>query len=398
MRHEAASGRLRPLIAHQCWRALLLVMVIVCIIPVRAAYGLPLSAFAVEAWELELVIVSVIPNQKLVEHQTIQVQYKLKARLTGLVPNPLPLSVAICPETNEGTCFVITKLVAQEFTGTIEARAPAANANAPIRIQLVIPPPCASAGPCPVSVLLHIADMKTLTESDIVLMPVAARYEIAIDSFTVLRSRSCNSDSVKISLRSGLQGETVGDSLCNVVGGNLCAINVDEGDHGSGSCLNPLNAPRVFSPVAVTNVRVGPFDLIPDVSSNLLFEYDVANLGEPYSQTATESFLNFMSQLAAGVLDATAKDNRSYDTLDNWAHQVHGLEKCDGLVAAKSWIFFNKSVRALPTVPTLESATRPTGRHQSDTEYFEGTDSAPGCGQNSLYAVNWSVIRTSWHP
>lgn len=98
MRHEAASGRLRPPVAHQCWRALLLVMVIVCIIPVRAAYGLPLSAFGVEAWELELVIVSVIPNQKLVEHQTTQVQYKLRARLTGLIPNPLPLSWRSAPK------------------------------------------------------------------------------------------------------------------------------------------------------------------------------------------------------------------------------------------------------------------------------------------------------------
>jgi hypothetical protein len=347
---------------------------------------------------LELTIVSVSPSRNVLEHQAIQIAYRLLVSLTGVVPNPPPLSAAVCPESNEGTCFVIPDVQPREYHGTIEARAPAAGAEKPVRIQLVSPPPCPSAGRCPVSVLLHMAGLRTLGESDVFPIPVAARYEVAIDSFTVFRARSCKADTVKISLRSALQGDSVGDSLCNVVGGTFCAINVDEGDHpGPAPCWpgGPTYSPGRSK---VYNVRVGPFDLTPEVSNNLIFEYDLMNLGESYDETATQTFLDFMSKLAAGVLDATAKDNRSFDTLNSWAQQVHGLGGCDGLLAAGSQLFLNKSSANLPGVPTLESATRATGRYKSDPVRYEGTTSPMGCGENSLYDVSWSVIRTSWRP
>jgi hypothetical protein len=362
-----------------------------------AANGQRLGTTEVIPRNLELTIVSVSPSHNVLEHQAIQIDYRLVVSLTGVVPNPPPLSVAVCPESNEGTCFVIPDVQPRQYHGTIEARAPAAGAETPVRIQLVSPPPCPSAGLCPVSVLLHMAGLQTLSESDVFPMPVAARYEVTIDSFTVFRARSCTADTVKISLRSALQDDSVGDSLCKIVGGTFCAINVDEGNHHAPApCWwgGPTHAPV---PSKVSNVRVGPFDLIPEVSSNLIFEYDLVNLGESYAETATQTFLNFMSNLAAGVLDATAKDNRSFDTLNSWAQQVHGLGGCDGLLAAGSQLFLNKWSATRPS-PTLESATRATGRYKSDPVPYVGTTSTIGCGENSLYDVSWSVIRTSWRP
>ncbi|OKO74512.1 hypothetical protein AC629_34975 [Bradyrhizobium sp. NAS80.1] len=224
--------------------------------------------------------------------------------------------------------------------------------------------------------------------------------------------RSRFQDDVKISLRAALEEETA-DSLCSRAGAHFCVKLAPQGSYTTGEGRHN----DVI--VNVNNVEVGPFNLIPEVSSNLAFEYDIFNLGEPYGQKAAEEFFNNMSELAAGALNAIMNRNPEssgessgtsgqkrnpssgtsgqFDKLDTWAHSVHGLAKCDGPVAGDAILFLNKSDLVAPS-PTLDSATRGTGKFTSDPKSFEGADSGPGCGENSLYVVVWSVTRLSWQP
>jgi len=374
-----------------------------------AAYASIKIPKQVELRLFKLEAVSVSPTQNLLEHQVIQIAYKLTVSWSaiGLATNPAPLSGAVCPESNEGTCIVIPDLQPGDYHGTIEARAPSASPEAQVRVQLVNPPPCIPAGPCAVSTLLHL-DVSLIQASDPVLVPIAASYNISIDRFTIFKMRSRFHDEVKISLRTGLEGVSSGDSLCSRAGAHLCAILVSEGSHTTGASLD---GPHEVKVVAVRNVEVGPFNLIPEVSPNIVFEYDIFNLGEPYSQKSTKEFFDSMSLLAAGVLNAVM--NRSpvekstgksigtsgtFDKLDTWAHLVHGLAECDGPVAGDAINFLNKFDPLTPQAPTLDLATRGTGKFTSDPKSFEGVDSGPGCGGNSLYEVVWSVNRVSWRP
>jgi len=334
----------------------------------------------------DLKVISITPAEGLLEHQPIQVKYQLDIGVTNGFGELKPISGSVCPASNKGTCVAIPDLAPRRYSDVIQAYAPSAGARTSVKIKLITAPPACPQAP-------NCFGEALLTESDDFVVAVAARYEIAVTGFEILKTRAKTKDTVKISLRSQLQS---GPSLCNIVGANFCAINVAQGDHGTGE--SPLG-PRTAAVVAVNNVRVGPFDLIPDVSDNLAFEYDVMNLGVPYGQTATQAILDLASLGAAGVLDAVSTKNQgTFDTLNIFAQRIHGLEQCDGPVAADGKLFFNKSDPNLPGVPTLDSATRDTGRFTPAPTQFEGTNSALGCGENSRYRVTWSVIRISWQP
>jgi hypothetical protein len=293
----------------------------------------------------------------------------------------------VCPINNKGSCNPISDLIpGRVFTGTINAFAPAANSNAKIPIKLID-----STATCPTA---PNCNEVVLAESEPINIPIAATYDVAIDQFVVHQPRSKCKDSVKISLYSALQKGDQAILLCSLAGANYCIALADEGDHGTGDCLP--GDPRRDDFVTVNNVRVGPFKLVPEVSESVLFNFVVLNLGETYSQTATRDFLNFLSQGAAGVLDATAKNNASFDTLQKWSEIIHGLAGCDGPVASGSVTLLNKALPAAPGAKTIDTLTAATGRFTDEFARIQGTDSAFGCGQNSRYSVKWSVIRTSW--
>jgi hypothetical protein len=344
--------------------------------------GLPITEFEKVIPQREraydLKVIGVSPAQGLLEHQAIQVRYQLDVREVGLSGDlaPAQLKGFVCPADNIGTCSNISELQPnQTFTGDFNAFAPSASNAAPLNIKLVTEAAC---NPC--ETLLAV--------SEDFYVPIAARYEIAIDSFDLEKPRSKFNDTVKISLRSGLQGHPIGESFCQVLGGNFCRVNIGQGDFG------PIGddpfGPHTSRLVRVGNVRVGSFDLVPEVSDNLVFQYDVENLGHE-NQTVLDS----ISQAAGGILDALLR-KKNIDTLGGFAAKIQGLEGCDGPVAVDGRIILNKSDAELPGVPTLDSLTRERGLFTPIRTQFEGPDSQSGCGENSRYRVTWSIYRTSW--
>jgi hypothetical protein len=339
--------------------------------------------------DYDLKIVSVSPTEALLEHQPIRIQYELHVREVGVLGDltPATLRGAVCPVSNKGTCSMIADLQPDHtFNGVIEAFAPPAGRAAPVAIKLVTEAQCTNVPDCFAETILSLSDDFGL--------PVAARYDIAIVSFDLHRPRAKVNDTVKISLRSGLQGHGPGGNFCSIFGGNFCAVLIPQGDFGTG--VGPFgDGPHTEPHVIVNNVRVGSFDLIPEVSDNLAFEYDVENLGVSYDQRATQLVLDSMSQATAGILDAVMQSG-NFDKLDSFANKIHGLDQCDGPVAVDAKLILNKSDPNLPGLPTLDSLTRDNGRFIAPPTRFEGTDSGLGCGVNSLYDVTWAVIRTSW--
>jgi hypothetical protein len=343
----------------------------------------------------QLTVTSVSPGGVLLEHQPISVTYALTVTQFGFRGQLEPLAASVCPAGDKGVCVSIPNVNPGSYRGTIQTFAPAAGQSAPIKIRLVqtFSPACLQTPGC------------VLAESDALPTPVAAQYDVTVDSFASLRTRAKTYDTVKISLRSRLLSDS---DLCTVATGNYCANLVPQGDHGG----NPPNA-RSENVTQVQNVRVGSFKLVPEVDDHLTFEYDVWNLGVSYSQGATTVFLNSMSQLAAGILDAlkvttgststgsggstsTSTGTGTFDTLNTWAQTVNGLDQCDGIVAGGAVIIYNKSKPTEPGFRTLDVVTRDTGRYSPGPTRFDGTTSGVGCGENSLYDVTWSVIRTSW--
>ena len=327
----------------------------------------------------DLKIVGISPNRALLEHGAMQVRYQLDVREIGLTGDltPARLKGSVCPAVS-GNCIPIPELQPnQTFTGELNTFAPSAASAAAVNIKLVGEAACS---PCET----------ILAVSEDSFVPVAARYEIAIESFFADKLRSKFTDTVKISLRSGLQGSPLGASFCQVVGGNFCRVNVAQGDVGAFTVV--AMAAAIPNPRTVNNVRVGSFDLIPEVSDNVVFQYDVENLGHEKTEV-----LNSLSQAAGGILDALVQ-HQNIDTLGGFASKIVGLEGCDGTVAVDGKLILNKSDANLPGVPTLDSLTRDNGHFTPRFTQFEGTDSAIGCGGNSRYQVTWSIIRTSWQP
>lgn len=353
------------------------------------AIALPLASFAQppnghgnlfppvpKQYGFDLAILSIDPKDgdHIVEHQPITIAYELTVTVFGITGEPSPMSVSVCTSDNNNCSDTIGPVTVRKYKGTISALAPAAGAHAPVSITAFTPVPGVD-----VEFPNHIGVAETEKR-----IPVAARYDVSIDSFTILNTRALHEDQVKVSLLSSLQGSPVdGDSACQVVGANYCVQLVDQGSRNNGT-------------YPVKGVRVGSYDLVPEQSPNLVFQFSVMNMGETYSQHATEVFLNVMSGASAGILNALMSGG-NYGGLDSFAKMIHGLDKCDGPVAVDAKVLFNRSEPTLPGVPTMDSMTKSSGHYTSE-QLYQGTDSGLGCGSNSQYKVAWSLIRTSWQP
>lgn len=321
-----------------------------------------------KVFSFDLAVLSVAPAEQVLEHQEIQVQYELTVSVIGIVGEPAPTSVSIGSATGHGTRSDIGRVSARKYRGTIQCRAPAAGSHAAVVIRAYEP-------------TIQELHENVVAEAEH-RMPVAARYEISVDSYTITNTRALHEDRVKISLRSHVEGHPfAGDNACGIAATQYCVLLADQGDRNNGTH-------------AVPNVRVGPFDLVPELSPNIGFEFDVTNLGESYDQHRLEVILNGMSLGASGVLGAVMSGSQ-FGGLHEFAKMLHGLGKCDGPLAVEGKLLLNRSDRVLATAPTLDALTRSTGRY-SETRFHPGVDSGLGCGSNSQYWVTWSVTRTSW--
>jgi|SRR5580765_8514427 len=333
----------------------------------------------------DLQITSVSPPPY-VENQPITVGYRLIVGKAGLVGDlPLPREGSICGARRGDTCINIGQLtVGRTATGTVQSTA-LAGANSPIVIRLMSPHPCPPGGEC-----FDTDELANQSAS----RPVAARYMVSIDGFTISRTRAVHEDSVKIDLMGTVDGQRSADSdACSVLGPpTYCVQHVPQGDRNDGT-------------FPASGVVVGPYDVIPEVDSDLKFAYVTLNFGTSYNQVVAKKIFNFISDGTAAGLNAYSSSNGGsggWDGANAFTHKINELEfgGCDGPVAVDAVSVLNKTI-AGNNQSTLDALTRNTGRltktWPADGGVYE-VESQDGCGKSSRYKITWSVTRTSWLP
>jgi hypothetical protein len=143
--------------------------------------------------------------------------------------------------------------------------------------------------------------------------------------------------------------------------------NVDNGDH----------------PV---NLQFGPV-LIDNPATPVVMNYAIVNAGNQPLSDLDNALIQGLGTLAstvfggASVWTAVAKKFIDFFTGIIFAN-------CDGPVATDQIELTGDSINAM------------TARFNSHTEtrVYPGTDSAKGCGSNSLYRVTWSILRVPPDP
>jgi hypothetical protein len=332
----------------------------------------------------DLHITSVAPPPY-VENQPILVGYRLVVDKAGVVGElPAPRDGSICGARRGDSCVSIGHLtVGRTISGSVTSTA-VAGQYSPIVIYLTSPVDCPPGQECFGSVDL---DQENVTR------PVAARYRVSIDSFTILRTRARHEDTVNISLMAAVDGQRSAQSdACNILGPpTYCVQNVKQGDHNNGT-------------FQAKGVLVGEYDLIPEVDADLKFSFTVLNFGTSYNQVVAQDIFNGISDFTSGALSAysgsSGSGGGSYAQLNDFTHKINALEfgGCDGPVAVDAVSVPNKTIVG-NSQSTIESRTHSTGRLTGTGPTTGGVyeiDSQDGCGKSGQYKVSWAVTRTSW--
>jgi hypothetical protein len=177
-------------------------------------------------------------------------------------------------------------------------------------------------------------------------------YMINLESMNASKIRSKFKDTDIVSLTVSVNG---------VVTGN---ITKDLGDVGSG------------------NHGIGMFlPAIAPADGSVQFSYQIVNSGFNRStESSVKGAMGKLSDAAAKVCTGVFGYKNVWDAANKFTHWLNDIMfiDCDGVVAGDAFSF---------PVNTLQSVAA-QGRH---TGRYPGSDSAVGCGGNSLYFVDWSL-------
>jgi hypothetical protein len=318
-----------------------------------------------------------------IEHGPIDVSFTVTPSIQGLAGAvPEARHIQVCPvEKRPGySCVDLGNLPAGSTRkGTLRAFAPAAGAAAVVRIQVEREPISPGDG-------TEVFTWEAMSEASRA-MPVFARYEIALDDFEILHTRSTLEDTIDIYM----QGIEVADpahpsareDACELEGAHFCIKKSHYGDADDGH--HPL-----------TTIRVGPYDLTPEVESELRFQFTLFNLGDNYAREVLEAIANGISTGGMLALKAYNSSSGSFaDALDAQMEKLHGAwaASCDGIAAADAKWFSNVS---LSGVDTLDALTRDTGVYRRTGADYKEKDGNLVCGPGGNYSVTWAIYRTSW--
>jgi hypothetical protein len=324
-----------------------------------------------------LAITKIAPDTRLIEHQPIDVSFTLTRgkRFREAV------SGSVC-DRNDTTapCFTVKSLrPGATARGTLHLKAPAAGPAAPIDIVF-----CRDLEGEPGGCDERGTDGRQL--------PVAARYEVILQAFEILHTKARTTDTVWASLL-GQAGDTPparDSALCGILGPpTFCVKPAEQGDREDG-----VHAVR-------GDVRVGPFELVPEVDPDLTFWFIVANAGFTYEEKAYLEFMNILNQMASGAFGAVMSKGDSAGTLKDATDKLNTtmVKDCDAVVVNDIKTALNRT-RSGEWASTLDARTRELGHWvggQSDSDiYITANDAA--CGDAAKYKVTWRIARISWEP
>lgn len=344
-----------------------------CAVPSSLGYGL---------------VITQVPTATVVEFSPVEVSFTLSVTKFGIVGKaPEPTEINVCPaqirpETN---CYRIGKAMpGRTYKGHLTAVAPWAGAHAPLRIVALAP-----------TTFAENIQQAAVAEATAALS-VSARYDLAIEGFTVLSTRSASIDTIRISLQGMVKATpphaSDNDDACHLAGFNWCIYEQKYGDAGDG-----------FH--AVSNVRIGPYELVPERENDLRFVFYVDNVGDNAWAKIGAAVADGFSKAGMIVLGAYGAAQGSQGTgsvagqLDNAMEKLHAAEtaSCDGVVAADVVVAVNKAIAEQPQ-STLDAMTKGFGMYRATVPtIYRNQDGDIRCDQHgSAYTVSYTIYRNSW--
>lgn len=342
----------------------------------------------------DLTITSVKPDARAIEHSPITVDFKLTLTLGR--DDPGPQHIRICPEDfadiGDSCTDIKAARVGRSYTRTLQTFAPAAAAS-PGAVRLV-------AYIIPKSVRPVLGKTRRTVARAATPYASAAEYRVEVVGFAPLRTRAVQADTVRISLQAKVEGQrSAADDACNVI---------EPAGPGSGYCAKLIkigDTPENSRGTRVSTVGVGPYVLVPEADPDLVFSYQIVNMGQTYEQKVFVELMNGISDAAQAFLSAYGKAGGNWDDAHDLTNKINGLAwaGCDGPVAVDARSAVNKSVER-HFESTLLVRTEATGYWEqqepsigdfADRSYYEYA-SQDGCGRSSKYQVVWRITRTSW--
>ena len=274
----------------------------------------------------------------------------------------------------------------QQYTGTVQATAPWAAAQAPLHLVAFCNcGPTTGAGEFPETE--YLADATKDVES-------AATYTLSFDGFTPKDTRSHQTDTVWLNLQGQITTTppnppdiTTSPNACKYVGENWCLMGAFL-EQAHTSDYHPVNGKQVSS-----------FLLTPEKESDLRVLFFLYNLGHSGAYQLADSIANGFSDAGEIILGEYTGNSATAQQLNNYIQELNGAltASCDGPLALDVQIFNNQSVDG-SNLNTLDNLTRGTGAfpYSPPTVYHYKDGDAICDDRGSSYTVNLTVHRTSW--
>jgi hypothetical protein len=234
-----------------------------------------------------------------------------------------------------------------------------------------------------------------------VMTPVAARYDIAISGFEVVTSRSNQTDTQWFVLQGMVNSDPPHPSALPDAG-RLAGFHWVQPPH----CVGDFGDGKHV----VNDIRVGPYDLVPEREKDLRFLFYLDNIGDRHQEEIAAGVANGFSKVGMVILGGYSASQgsaggQSFATeLDNVMQQMHSAAtaSCDGRLAADIRVLTNVTLVNRPDL-TLEALTRASGTFSetlpNDVDTYANKDGDFVCDRRgSHYRVTYTIHRTSWVP
>lgn len=346
----------------------------------------------------KLEITAISPEARIIEHQPIDVSFTLsfppnkiiKKLPGGKPPKPgqpdgvLNGRVCVRNDTAKTPCVDVKELaLGSEKLGILRMKAPAAGATVPIEIAF-----CSEGG--------TEEFMCNETAWAGRHLPIAARYEVLLQSYEILHTKAPTTDKVwAVLLGQASDTPPAADSqLCGILGPpTYCVRMTEQGDREDGVHT------------VVGDVRVGPFDLVPEIDPNLTFWFTIMNAGFSHEEETFLKVMTVFNEMGGGafgaVLSSQGGNGSSAPALQAATDHLNHLmaANCDAVVVNEIRTALNRTLNG-QWPSTLDARTRDAGYWvggQGDTDVFI-TPNPAECGDSAKYKVTWRIARTSWEP
>ncbi len=337
-----------------------------------------------------------IGSGDILEFTPMKIEFTLTVTTIGIAgPEPMPIDISVCPAImplgSEYRCAQIPKAKSGgSYRRTMTVPAPQAGTQSPLRIVVL----------APASTTEEFGQKIAVGETD-VKVDVAARYDVSIAKFEVLSTRSTSADTVWLSLQGLIKSNpphaSADPEASKLAGFNWLIFNQKHQNQSNGDVKDGIHN--------VNNLRVGPYDLVPEREKDLRIIFYLHNHGGNASRETALAVGNAFSKIGMIILSGygAASGNGGITgfakELDTQMQRLHSTAtaSCDGKLASDVVIIANTTIANQPQ-NTLDAFTKNSGEfiNTVPTIYREKDGDFICYRGGGQYKVTYGVHRTSW--